>query len=84
MAYEYNSLRNNCVQDGNRCLFSAHVAQYFEDQTGTVTYPGTITTEAQLLDKINSGKNTVLNTDITVANIFGGLTPSTLTYDSGT
>ena len=82
LQYQEASLLSNCLRNGNTCLYTAHPAQYFEDPNGNNHYSSQVSSETQLLDIINSAKNSLLNTDISVGDIFGGTTPSTLVFDS--
>lgn len=83
--YSNSNLRNsNCVKSGTRCLYSGHIVQYFEDANGQVTFPGAITTDAQLLTTVNQANNAALGLSIAVGDIFGGTTPSTISLNSGT
>ena len=64
-----------------RCLYIAHIAQYFEDVNGNVAFPN-YNSDADLVDKLNTGRSTELNSDIRVGEVYGGTTPGTLVFDS--
>ena len=50
---------------------------------GVVTFPA-YASDQQLVDKLNTGKNDVLNSNLQVGEIFGGTTPSEIVLDQGT
>lgn len=55
-------------------MYIAHPVQFFEDINGVVDY-SSIINDSQLLSKINTGRNALLNYDIRVGDIFGNTIP---------
>ena len=83
MSYNDNQLRNtDCFKKG-RCMYSSHLADFFQDSQGTVTFPGAIATDAQLVTTVNTAFNSVTG-KISVGNIFGDTTPSQIVQDFST
>ena len=62
-----------------RCLYIAHIAEYFQDVNGHVSFPN-YSSDAELVQKLNTGRNTALSSDIRVGEVYGGTTPPTLLF----
>ncbi len=85
LTYNNNQLRDtDCFKAASRCIYSSHLADFFQDSSGTVTFPGTISSDAALVTQVNLGVNPTLGGSVSVGNIFGVTTPSPITQDAGT
>lgn len=65
--YNNANLRNtDCPKTSTgRCIYIANIAEYFQDANGVVTFP-TYNSDADLVAKLNEGKNAALNIEIRV------------------
>ncbi len=83
LGYKNNRLLNtDCLKRG-RCLFSSNPADLFQNGAGDTSYLATsVTSEQHLLGLVNTAINPMLFSDVAIASVFGGTTPSELTFNS--
>ena len=71
---DYNNSRlrsTDCsATSTGRCLYIAHIAEYFQDVNGHVSFPN-YSSDAELVEKLNTGRNAALSSDIRVGEVFG-------------
>lgn len=85
LAYNNAQLRNqDCYQILGLCIYLAHINDLYSDATGNPIFPGSLTTDAQLVTQINTATNPNLGSKVSIGGLFGGTTPENIAEDHST